>query len=90
MNGIGLSNLPNQRHRLVSRKGARLTVLVVGEAGLGKATLVNALFSAALVNRRAQPTDRTVNIDVVRADVVERGFGMRLAVVDTPVQPPLI
>ena len=28
---IGIANLPNQRHKIVSRKGANFTIMVVGK-----------------------------------------------------------
>jgi len=28
---IGIANLPNQRHKIVSRKGAHFTIMVVGK-----------------------------------------------------------
>jgi len=29
--GIGIANLPNQRHKIVAKHGAHFTVMVVGE-----------------------------------------------------------
>jgi cell division control protein 12 len=28
--GIGIANLPNQRHRIVTKKGTNFTVIIVG------------------------------------------------------------
>lgn len=30
-NGIGIANLPNQRHKIVAKRGANFTLMVVGE-----------------------------------------------------------
>ncbi|KAJ3022580.1 hypothetical protein HKX48_005766 [Thoreauomyces humboldtii] len=87
---IGIANLPNQRHRIVSRKGANFTIMVLGESGLGKTTFVNTLFTTLLRDykrpeaRFQKQLERTVQIDVVRAEIEEKGFGVRLTVVDTP------
>ncbi|KAJ3381803.1 hypothetical protein HDU84_004842 [Entophlyctis sp. JEL0112] len=87
---VGIANLPNQRHKIVSRKGTNFTVMVVGESGLGKTTFINTLFTTLMREykrpemRFARQLDRTVSIDVVRADIEEKGFNVRLSVVDTP------
>ncbi|ORY47736.1 Septin [Rhizoclosmatium globosum] len=87
---VGIANLPNQRHKIVSRKGTNFTVMVVGESGLGKSTYINTLFTTLMreykrpEHRFAKQLDRTVNIDVVRADIEEKGFNVRLTVIDTP------
>ncbi|KAI9105687.1 Septin-domain-containing protein [Phlyctochytrium arcticum] len=87
---IGIANLPNQRHRIVSRKGANLTIMVVGESGLGKTTFINTLFTTLLrdykrpEHRFQKQLERTVQIDVVRAEIEEKGFNVRLTVIDTP------
>lgn len=87
---IGIANLPNQRHKIVSRKGANFTIMVVGESGLGKTTFINTLFTTVLREykkpelRHPKQMDRTVEIDVVRAEIEEKGFTVRLTVIDTP------
>ncbi|KAJ3416406.1 hypothetical protein HDV05_001974 [Chytridiales sp. JEL 0842] len=87
---VGIANLPNQRHKIVSRKGANFTVMVVGESGLGKSTFINTLFTTLLreykkpEHRFAKQMERTVQIDVVRAEIEEKGFNVCLTVIDTP------
>lgn len=65
-------------------------MLIVGESGLGKSTLVNTLFNASLYGPRNNtgPTSvevpQTVSISAISADIEENGVRLRLNVVDTP------
>lgn len=52
---VGFANLPNQVHRKSVKKGFEFTLMVVGESGLGKSTLVNSLFLTDLYPERAVP-----------------------------------
>ncbi|KAF2858559.1 cdc12 like protein [Piedraia hortae CBS 480.64] len=87
---IGIANLPNQRHKIVAKRGASFTIMVAGESGLGKTTFVNTLFSTTIKgyadNRRrhSRQTQKTVEIDITKAELEERFFKVRLTVIDTP------
>lgn len=84
--------MPNQRYKIISKEGATFTLMVCGESGVGKTTFINTLFQTTLKNYQ-DPTLRhqkftlahqTVDIDVVRAILEEKGFKIRLNVIDTP------
>lgn len=89
---VGISNLPNQRFKIVSHSGATFTLMVAGESGLGKTTFVNTLFQSTL-KQHADPSERhnkftsthqTVGISIVRALLEEKNFKIRLNLIDTP------
>ncbi|RAL62351.1 hypothetical protein DID88_004917 [Monilinia fructigena] len=76
---VGFANLPNQWHRKSVRKGFNFNVMVVGESGLGKSTLVNTLFNTSLYpprERKGPSLDiipKTVSIQSISADIEENG-----------------
>ncbi|KAI8068593.1 Septin-domain-containing protein [Gongronella butleri] len=88
--GVGIAHLPNQRHKIVSKRGARFTIMVCGESGVGKTTFVNTLFTAGIKDRKAlhlrheKQTEKTVEIDITKAELEEKNFMVKLAVIDTP------
>lgn len=86
---VGFANLPNQVHRKSVKKGFEFTLMVVGESGLGKSTLVNSLFLTDLYPERVIPgavekQKQTVKLDASTVEIEERGVKLRLTVVDTP------
>jgi len=87
---IGIANLPNQRHKIVAKRGAAFTIMVAGESGLGKTTFINTLFSTTIKNyadhrkRHNKQIDKTVEIEITKAELEEKFFKVRLTVIDTP------
>ncbi|XP_070573259.1 septin-5-like isoform X2 [Ptychodera flava] len=86
---VGFATLPDQVHRKSVKKGFEFTLMVVGESGLGKSTLVNSLFLTDLYKDRILPSaeeriSKTVKIDKSTVEIEEQGVKLRLNVVDTP------
>ncbi|XP_056670194.1 septin-4 isoform X3 [Monodelphis domestica] len=86
---VGFATLPNQVHRKSMKKGFDFTLMVAGESGLGKSTLINSLFltdmyrDRRLLNAEERIT-QTVEIIKHTMDIEEKGVKLKLTVVDTP------
>uniref|UniRef100_A0A8C4SIE6 Septin n=1 Tax=Erpetoichthys calabaricus TaxID=27687 RepID=A0A8C4SIE6_ERPCA len=87
---VGFATLPNQVHRKSVKKGFDFTLMVVGESGLGKSTLVNSLFLTDLYTDREMPSSegqcRLQTLEIIKnaVDIEERGVKVKLTIVDTP------
>jgi septin 7 len=100
---VGFANLPNQVHRKSIKKGFNFTVMVVGtcyftlltliivvgESGLGKSTLVNTLFNSAIYPEKqpqelSNETPKTIAIQALTSELEENGVRLKLTVIDTP------
>ncbi|CEP24269.1 Septin homolog spn4 [Cyberlindnera jadinii] len=87
---IGISSLPNQRYKIVSKQGGHFTLMVAGESGVGKTTFINTLFQTLLKqpvdnkNRHKKALNKTTEIDIVRAELEEKNFKLRVNLIDTP------
>ncbi|XP_014367194.2 septin-2 isoform X1 [Papilio machaon] len=86
---IGFATLPEQVHRKSVKRGFDFTLMVVGESGLGKSTLINSLFLGDLYRNRTIPDvhdrlEKTTTIEKKTMEIEERGVRLRLTIVDTP------
>ncbi|XP_059932392.1 septin 4b isoform X2 [Gadus macrocephalus] len=86
---VGFATLPNQVHRKSVKKGFDFTLMVAGESGLGKSTLVNSLFLTDLYKDRRllnaeERIMQTVEITKHTVDIEEKGVKLKLTIVDTP------
>ena len=85
---VGLSGLLGQVRRKVLRQGVDFSLMVVGEAGLGKSTLINSMFSTDLMRRDVgeltERTEKTVRVEAQQVRLEEGGINLNLTLVDTP------
>ncbi|BFZ13018.1 hypothetical protein BsWGS_16059 [Bradybaena similaris] len=85
---VGFANLPNQVYRKSVKRGFDFTLMVVGESGLGKSTLINSLFLTDLYSVEypgpSHRIQKTVKVDTTQVTLKEGGVQLRLTIVDTP------
>ncbi|KAJ1953060.1 cell division control protein [Dipsacomyces acuminosporus] len=71
------------------KRGFNFSVILVGESGMGKSTLVNSIFSSHLVDSQGRRTAqevirKTTEITPVTQTLEENGVRVRLTIIDTP------
>lgn len=88
---VGFSNLPQQWHQKSIRQGFDLNLLVIGESGLGKSTLLNTLFEVPVHDLDAPHSYESsdsknggIGISTTKIELNESGVKLRLSVIDTP------
>ncbi|KAJ1647950.1 cell division control protein [Coemansia erecta] len=86
---VGFDTITQQMERKFLKRGFNFNVILVGESGMGKSTLVNSIFASHLIDsqgrRAAQEVIRkTTEIAPVTQTLEENGVRVRLTIVDTP------
>lgn len=85
---VGFANLPNQVFRKAVKKGFDFTLMVVGESGLGKSTLINSMFLADIYSEDypgpSHRVKKTVQVETSKVLLKEKGVNLILTIVDTP------
>ncbi|KAI8081838.1 Septin-type guanine nucleotide-binding (G) domain-containing protein [Gilbertella persicaria] len=90
LNGyVGFDTITQQIEKKSIKRGFQFNVMVVGQTGLGKSTLVNTLFASHLIDSKGRQqvedlTKQTTRIESVSHVIQENGVRLRLNIVDTP------
>ncbi|XP_061079912.1 neuronal-specific septin-3-like isoform X1 [Conger conger] len=86
---VGIDAILEQMRRKAMKQGFELNIMVVGQSGLGKSTLMNTLFKSKVSRRSVVSTSeeripKTIEIKSISHDIEEKGVRMKLTVIDTP------
>ncbi|KAK4058588.1 cell division control protein [Microbotryomycetes sp. JL221] len=86
---VGFDSITQQIERKLLKRGFQFNVIVVGQTGLGKSTLVNTIFASHLIDSKGrfepdEPVRQTTEIQAVSHIVQENNVKLRLNIVDTP------
>ncbi|KAJ2537855.1 cell division control protein, partial [Coemansia sp. RSA 1878] len=86
---VGFDTITQQMERKFLKRGFNLNVILVGESGMGKSTLVNSIFSTHLVDSQGRRTAqevirKTTEISPVTQTLEENGVRVQLTIIDTP------
>ncbi|KAK9478062.1 Septin-domain-containing protein [Lipomyces japonicus] len=86
---VGFDTITSQIERKLLKRGFNFNVMVVGQTGLGKSTLINTLFASHLLDSKgrlspSEPVRQTTEIQTISHSIEENGVRLNLNIVDTP------
>ncbi|KIJ69188.1 hypothetical protein HYDPIDRAFT_80824 [Hydnomerulius pinastri MD-312] len=86
---VGFDSITQQIEHKLLKRGFQFNVIVAGQTGLGKSTLINTIFASHLIDSKGrleadEPVRQTTEIQGVSHVIVENGVKLRLNIVDTP------
>ncbi|NXP74885.1 SEP12 protein, partial [Ramphastos sulfuratus] len=86
---VGIEAVLDQMKVKTMKMGFEFNIMVVGQSGLGKSTMVNTLFKSKVSRKDSQPGQqeripRTVQLQSITHVIEEKGVKMKLTVTDTP------
>ncbi|XP_077589820.1 uncharacterized protein septin12 isoform X1 [Stigmatopora nigra] len=86
---VGIEAVLDQMRHKTMKAGFEFNIMVVGQSGLGKSTMVNTLFKSKVSRKSCTPNyeekiSQTVELQTMSHMIEEKGVKMKLTVIDTP------
>ncbi|EJD02284.1 septin ring protein [Fomitiporia mediterranea MF3/22] len=86
---VGFDTITQQIEHKLLKRGFQFNVIVVGQTGLGKSTMINSIFASHLIDSKGrfendEPIRQTTEIQAASHVITENGVRLRLNIVDTP------